>query len=31
MGIFGESYQQAIIDVARQPIDKPLAGFREMK
>jgi hypothetical protein len=27
MGIFDDGYQQAIIDAARQPIDKPPAGL----
>lgn len=31
MGIFDDGYQQAIIDAARQPVDKPPPGFMEMK
>jgi hypothetical protein len=29
MGIFDDGYQQAIIDAARQPVDRPPAGFME--
>ena len=29
MGIFDDGYQQSIIDAARQPIDRPPAGFME--
>jgi hypothetical protein len=30
MGIFDEGYQQATIDAARQPIDKPTAGIVDL-
>lgn len=30
MAIFGDSYQQAIIDEPRQPNDKPPAGFMDL-
>ena len=30
MGIFDDGYQQAIIDAARQPVDRPPAEFREV-
>ena len=30
MAIFGDSYQQAIIDEPRQPNDKPAAGFMDL-
>jgi hypothetical protein len=29
MSIFDDGYHQAILDAARQPIDKPPAGFME--
>ena len=30
MGIFDDGYQRAIIDAARQPIDKLPAGFMDL-
>lgn len=29
MGVFDDGYQQALIDAARQPVERPPAGFRE--
>jgi hypothetical protein len=30
MGIFDDGYQQTITDTARQPIDRPPAGFMDL-